>query len=378
MPATVQPPIDLHGASAVRELVEGVFRFDTEHALSVKIAMAYQFAPERRFFTHRGLTFEAILNRSRYDYVKDSLGKLAQAGRSEEQETLTWASVQGNGPGRAQRKRSLLPHMPPPGTASCPLDDLERNPRHIAWLSCNAKDYGLVVNGRPWGYQHTMLVTRDREPQALGTEELLASLLLLCHLGADFEGIFTGVLAGASVYHFHLQVHRGASVLWRNIEEGNVQLRPFFAREGVRGYTAVGWPAELFLFEAPDCYALARPVSGMIELLARGDNDYPYNIGFRRQDNLLRLVLFPRSGVAEKPEGVNPYPDSWGRFSFLEMGGGIYLLTPEGYEATVKSPEGLYNAIAQMSIQRAELARLIHDFLDRESAGRGDGDMVWV
>jgi hypothetical protein len=110
-------------------------------------------------------------------------------------------------------------------------------------------------------------------------------------------------------------------------------------------------------------------------VLVRGDNDYPFNIGFRRQDGQVRLVLFPRPAGNEKPAGVNPYPDSWGRFSFLEMGGGIYLLTPEGYEATVKSPEGLYNAIAQMSIRPDELTALVHDFHESmyENADRARG-----
>jgi hypothetical protein len=353
---------ELEQAPGLREFVEELFRFESERARRARDAMAYQFSPERQFFSFHGLTFEAILNRSRYDYVRESLGKLAEAERGRDRAEDARVENEQVGRGQAPWKRSLLPHRPPPGLSACPLDDLANNHRLLARLTCGQKEYGLLVNSRPWGHEQTMLVTFDREPQLMTERELLASLLLLWNLGPEYEGIFTGVLAGASVYHFHLQVHRGRSVIWRNLEGGNLRLDEICSSAAVRACAVDGWPALFFAFEGSDCSRLAAEVSRMIDILARGDNDYPYNLGFRRVGDQIRLVLFPRGGEGEKPASVNPYPDSWGRFSFLEMGGGIYLLTPEGYEATVRSPEGLYDAIAQMSVPPSDFASLVGAF----------------
>jgi hypothetical protein len=100
----------------------------------------------------------------------------------------------------------------------------------------------------------------------------------------------------------------------------------------------------------------------MLSTLVQGENDYPCNISFRVHDGKTRLVLFPRLLGSEKPTNVNSFPESWGRFAFREMGGDILLLTPEGYEASRYAPEGLYDAIRQMSISRDEMNNLIRDF----------------
>ena len=352
---------DLQEAPDLRDFVEEIFSFNSERARSVRNAMTYQFTPKRKALNCQGLTFEVILNHGRYNYVKETLGKLAQVEQADQQMQDNAVVGESVMPGQMRYKRSLRPHMPPPGMAACPFDDLEHSPLLIKRLSCNGKQYGLVVNNRPWGYHHCMLVTFDLEPHLMKEQELLASFQLLRNLGSDYEGIFTGILAGASVYHFHLQVHKGSSAIWGNLERGNVQLKSFYFSKKVIAHWVQGWPAHFFVFEGSDCNGLACVVNQMIEALVAGDNDYPYNIGFRCQNNLIQLILFPKSGTSEKPTGLNDHPDSWGRFSFLEMGGSIYLLTPEGYEANQR----IYDAIAQLSIQRLEMAALITDFQER-------------
>lgn len=357
-----QPLFDLADATDLRGYLEHIFRFETAYTKVVKEAMSYQFAPEHASISHRGLLFEAVMNPGRYNYVKESLRKLAESKRKHALNPSDQRPVEAVGPGPARAKGSLLPHMPPPGKDACPFDNLGISPLAVARLASLGKNYFLVANSSPWGYHHTMLVTMDPEPQTMTEVELRASLRLIERLGPDYEGIFTGVGAGASIYHFHLQVHRGAAVLWRNLDQGRVQLRQFYASGGVLASTGEGWPAAFFVFEASDAKHLPTVVTRMLSTLVQGENDYPCNISFRVHDGKTRLVLFPRLLGSEKPTNVNSFPESWGRFAFREMGGDILLLTPEGYEASRYAPEGLYDAIRQMSISRDEMNNLIRDF----------------
>ncbi len=347
----------------LRNLVEEVFSFDSERFRPVRNAMAYLFTSKREILRYQGLAFEVILNSGRYDYIAETLRKLSQIEQNSQQSQSIGISREGALMNQTRHKKSLLPHMPPPGETRCPLDDLERNPLLIGRLHFNQREYGLVVNNCPWEHNHLMLVTFEHDPQSMTERELLAGFQLLRRLGPDYEGIFTGVLAGASVYHFHLQVLKRATAIWQNLECGSVYRKQFYSSKNVTVSSVEGWPARMFIFEGADSSSFSSAVHRMTEVLVAGDNDFPYNLGFRCRGNLIQLILVPRSGLGEKPTCLNHHPYSWGRFAFGDMGGSIIVLTPEGYEATIRSRQGIYDAIAEMSIQQHEQDTLIRDFL---------------
>jgi hypothetical protein len=331
-------------------LINDTFDQTGERTQSVQERMAYQFKPDRKVVQFNGLSLEAVLNHDRLSYVRSTM-ELTRQSRQTELDL-----------GDDRTKRSLRPHMPPPGSDVCQFCDLkQKSPLFIGRLLLRDKDYGLIVNPRPWGYRNFMLVTKDPEPQAMNRENLTNSFELIKTLGSDYEAIFTGVQAGASVYHFHLQIHRGSAAIWKNLVNRKIQLKPFFTSAGVTASYVEGWPAGVFAFEGSDIESLAAVVSCMIETFAGGDNDFPYNIGFRYQHDVIRLLLFPRTGE-EQPPCMEDYPDSWGRFGFLELGGSVYILTPEAYEAISESGPALHDAIARMSINPSEYMKLITDF----------------
>lgn len=331
-------------------LVEDVFSRKSE---PIAEAMSYQFNPVRKSVNCQGLSFEVVLNHARHGYVQNTLKKLRHSQQTNDTQKVADENV----------KRSLQPHKPAPGDAGCSLCNLELSPLLIKHFQMGRKEYGLVVNKRPWGYHNFMLVTMDPEPQAMTLSELLASFELIKRLGPDYEGIFTGVGAGASVYHFHLQVHKGAAAIWRHLESGAVQLKQFFASKEVTAKVAEGWPARLFFFESANSERLARVAECMIETLGKGGNDFPYNIGFRSRGSAVQLILIPRSGI-EQPPCIPGHPDSWGRFGFLELAGSIFVLTPAVYDAIVEASQRIYDAIAEMSIRESQQAKLIGDFRD--------------
>ena len=350
------------GDQELRHLFESIFEGNDERSRSIKQAMTYQYIPRRHPLHFQELYFEAILNSGRHAYVSETLHQLAEIGPVHSQVADIPSFDQSELRSQARGKRTLCPHMPPPGETDCPLDAIERSPCLIKRVSLNDKEYGLMVNARPWGQNHCMLVTFEQAPQSMRQQELLAGFLLLQSLGTDYEGIFSGVLAGASVYHFHLQIHKGAAAIWRNLEVDSVQLKQFYFSNETAAYTLEGWPAGAFVFESADSKGLSSVVYRMLKALVAGDNDIPYNLGFRYQGDLIQLILFPRSIAREKPSCLNNHRDSWGRFAFMEMGGSVFLLTPEGYEATLESAQGVYQAIAEMSIQPHEQDALIRSF----------------
>ena len=331
------------------DLIDSAFGQTGERAQTVRQAMGYQFSPKSKSVEFNGLWLEVVLNRARYDYVRSTMEKTRQS-----QQTELHSHTDPS-------KRSLRPHMPPPGRAVCQFCDLESSPLFITRLVLRDKNYGLVVNARPWGHRNFMLVTEDPDPQAMSRENLRNSFELIGMLSSDYEGIFTGVQAGASVYHFHLQIHRGSAAIWKNLELMKVRLEPIFSASDLTVSHVEGWPACVFAFEGSNLESLAEVVSCMIETFAKGANDFPYNIGFRREGRVIRLLLFPRTGE-EQPPCMMGHPDSWGRFGFLELGGSVFLLTPEAYEAIGESGKEIYEAIAKMSISSLERTKLIAEF----------------
>ncbi len=191
--------------------------------------------------------------------------------------------------------------------------------------------------------------------------ELLAGFELLNQLGPDYEGIFTGVGAGASVYHFHLQVHRGSAMIWRHLQSGSLKPQVVFSSNGVTVKSCDRWPARMFLFEGVSSEGLATIIQCMIEVLAREENDFSYNIGFRCERGGVQLILIPRSGI-EQPACIPGHPNSWGRFGFLEMAGSVFLLSPTLFETIEESAESIYEAIAEMSIRASEESLLLEAF----------------
>jgi len=305
--------------------------------------MSYEFNPLCKRVKCEGLTFEVVLNHARFQYVKSTLEKTRLVNNDRQ-------ALLGT-------KRAILPHMPPPGNEVCQLCDVEKSPLCITQLCFRGKDYILVANPRPWGYSNFMLVTANPQPQSMTAVELRAGFELINHLGPDFEAIFTGVKAGASVYHFHLQIHKGSAAIWENLEAQQIRKTTFFAKRGITASFVEGWPARSFLFEGSHPEQLAAVVSSFIATLTEGDNDFSYNIGFHRKD-VFRLIVFPRSGE-EQPVCMAGHPDSWGRFGFSELGGSVFLLTQEAYSTIGESGGMLYDAISEMSINSSEHAKLL-------------------
>jgi len=337
----------------------GSLRLVIDDAFTLKLrsiaeAMSYQFNPERKLVHCRGLSFEVVLNAARLTYVRNTLEKLRNSNHISESHSAI----------KKNTKHSLQPHQPVPGDTSCSLCAVEVNPLLIKNVELGRKQYALVMNKRPWGFHNFMLVTIDAQPQAMTRTELLASFELLKHLGSDYEGIFTGVGAGASVYHFHLQVHKGSAMIWRHLESGSIKPLMVFSSNGVTVKSCDGWPARVFFFEGASFEGLATTIQCMIETLAKGDNDFPYNIGFRYSCGGVQLILIPRSGI-EQPTCILGHPNSWGRFGFLEMAGSVFLLSPTLFETIEDSAESIYEAIEEMSIGASQEALLINAF--RES-----------
>jgi hypothetical protein len=211
-------------------------------------------------------------------------------------------------------------------------------------------EYWLVVNSRPWALRHTMLVSKEPLPQCITPATLQAALELLEELGTAYEVMFNGVLAAASVYHFHVQIHGGQTAIWSNLAAGAIRRRELVATDGVALSHLAGWPAYAYLFEAPERPALLRAASRAIGLLSADQQDIPFNFTARQWGGKLSLILLPRSAASEKPEGLNRDPQSWSRFGCMEMAGTILLLSEAGYAETAKSPGAISQALRQMTI----------------------------
>src|SRR5579871_5360045 len=280
----------------------------------------YQFAVERFPMYSGGLYLEAILNSGRYDYVlSQGLNKRSSETLLTAEDTLAKYPHRTNKQGK--KKLTLRQHGPSPGSAECPFDKLDLQDTHsilIRYVILQGKKYALIINTKPWGAHHCMLVTLEEAGQTIIEQDLLAGLQLLKALGPDYEGIFTGVLAGASIYHFHLQIHKGAAALWRNLDERRVWLKPIASSEPTAAFTLEGWPAHAFVFQGTDLAQLASMVNMMFEAMIEDDNDIPYNLSFRCWDKLTQLILFPRFinrdnlTAGEKPAHLNGDSESWG------------------------------------------------------------------
>lgn len=336
-------------------LIEDVFSRALE---PIAKTQSYQFNPVRKLVHCGGFKFEVVLNHARLSYVQNTLERL----RASQHQNKS----QGVEPKNA--KCSLQPHKPPPGDEACSFCNIDLNPLLIKKIQLHGNEYALVINKRPWGFHNFMLVTTDAKPQAMTRAELLASFELAKALGSEYEGIFTGVGAGASVYHFHLQMHRGSAAIWRHLEDGTIKPKEFFSANGLTARSCDGWPARMFLFEGDRLEELATIIQCMIESFAKGNNDFPYNIGLRYSSGV-QLILIPRSGI-EQPSCIPGHPFSWGRFGFLDMAGSVFLLTPAVFETIEDSPERVYEAIAEMSIRASQQAELINTF--RESVPKSN------
>ncbi len=325
--------------------------FDGHSSLGVRVtaAMDYRFTPETAQVESDGLVFQLVLNEQRHRYVNTSLTGLATIG-----------SI-------ASTSRYLTAHSrhrPPPGSATCPFDDLGANELFVGTLIRGHAEYGILVNKQPWGYHHFMLVSTERRGQMITKRDLLTCFGVLRGTGGSDEATFSGVLAGASVLHFHFQIHRGAAAIWHNLEAGGVLCS---SRRSDRG-TSIGyvdrWPAEAVLITGSDDDDVAMKVSQLVKSFQRPEWSLPYNLGVRH-DGAISVVVVPRSAPLEKPTGLNDFPDSWGRFSFNEMGGSIVLLSREGFESTKRKPHRIRDAMSQMSITTAQRTAVMRTFMSR-------------
>lgn len=183
--------------SNLRAVLDRVFGSNDPAFDAVRQSMSYQFRPEATSVKVGSLGFDVILNAGRLEYVQQILAAKAKADRAEGKSApqSPVASIP------LQAKKSSAPHSPPPGQATCPFDDIATSPLVLGEFTLQDQAYLPVVNKRPWSHWHFMLVSERQKPQAITQQHLLAALELVASLGDEFEGMFNGVAAAASVYH---------------------------------------------------------------------------------------------------------------------------------------------------------------------------------
>ena len=230
-------------------------------------------------------------------------------------------------------------------------------------LKLENKLYGLVMNGRPWSYNHCMLISFDPDPQQMSLQGLRAAMYATSSVGPGYEVIFSGALAGASVYHFHLHIHKNPAAIWRNLDERRLRLEQLCQYGSVSRYTLTGWPAPCLLFTGSDIEEVAAVVRVIVDRLTTGDRDIPCNLGFRIVDSHIEAILIPRSGSGEKPMHLNAFVDSWGTFAFQEMAGTVHVLTPEGYRETVGAGGDINASIKEMGLSVPQMRGLVSAFM---------------
>ena len=319
----------------LRAGVDKAFHGTTNVARLVRSALAYEFAPVREVVHWNGLQYHIILNSGRYQYVRETIARLSKP--------MPQSSTELSLDAAADR------HAPPPGEQSCPLDGVEYSPQCFGSLMLAGEHYLLVANRRPWGYNHFMLVSVEARGQFMTDGDIMAGIQALQALGSGYEATFSSVGAGASVFHFHLQFHKGAAAIWSNLKK-HLIVRPLAGSPRASINVIEGWPIPLFLVKGRNEMDVSRILARTLTIIGLGNNRMPFNIGFRVAEGMNEAIVVPRRRACEKPERLNPHADSWGRFSFNEAGGSIVLMTPEGFEATVKSPARVPAAIAQIGI----------------------------
>jgi hypothetical protein len=191
--------------------------------------------------------------------------------------------------------------------------------------------------------------------------DIMAGIQALKALGSRYEATFSSVGAGASVFHFHLQFHKGAAAIWSNLKK-HLIVRPLAGSPRASINVIEGWPIPLFLVKGRNEMDVSRILARTLTIIGLGNNRMPFNVGFRLAEGMTEAIVVPRRRACEKPERLNPHADSWGRFSFNEAGGSIVLMTPEGFEATVKSPARVPAAIAQIGIPTHTVEVLTRSF----------------
>ncbi len=358
---TISTVTEMEDADGLRELLEHVFDQVRSGTWPTTTQLPYLFHPERHLVKYGGLTFELLLNAGRADYVAQITRPMRNATHKSTSGSSTAERKQPDGGEAVPSKQSVLPHTPPPGDLICPFDSLERSPHLVQAVRYAGLDYLIVVNLWPWGFNHFMLVTPQPEPQQLTEHHLRAGVELLRKLGPEYEGIFNGVRAGASVYHFHFQYHKGTVALWANLDCGHI-IRQILSTRDCTVSRLLGWPAEVFLFEGTDFAEVCRAVTEQVKALSAGDNDVPYNLTFRCAGDRVQCLLILRSLKGEKPTKLNTQSNSWGRFGLLEMAGSVLLLTRPGFEEMVADPstgERIFTAIAEMSVDPHRANRLL-------------------
>jgi hypothetical protein len=204
-----------------------------------------------------------------------------------------------------------------------------------------------------------MLISVEPEPQILDEAGFAAAVACLSDVGDEYEGVFTGVGAGASVYHFHVHFHKGASVIWRNLENGVLSSEPIIFRSNIRLSLVNDWPAPVLLFETADIGGAAPELACILRLIGPDSGGYGYNVGFRLQEDRLRLLIVPRRlDLPETPPPPPEYPHAWGKFAFLEMTGSIFVLEEPAFDHILKNPSLIRGAIAALKAPADDLLHL--------------------
>lgn len=347
---------DLREAAGLGQAIEAAFREDCAFARRARQSISYEFRPSVTQTEWHGLTFATVLNGSRQEYVLRALQKKNMPLPEPYYHDHT-SMVPGG-----RQKRTLVGHVPPPGDLVCPFDSLSDNPFLFAVMKLDRKRYGLVMNARPWSYNHCMLVAFDPDPQEISDEGLRAAMYATIALGPGYEIAFSGVSAGASVYHFHLHIHRKPASIWQNLDDQRLSREQVCDYGKGSAHTLAGWPAPCVLFVGSEIEELVFLVKTLAEVLTKGDRDIPFNLGFRVLNGSIETILIPRASAGERPSRLNTFPNSWGAFAFQEMAGTIHLLTPEGYRATAGAGANISASIAEMGLSAAEMRKLVGAF----------------
>jgi len=318
----------------IRHLIEEAFRkLSCGDALGG--GLSYRFDPRYEWLFLRDLRFQLVLNSGRYQYIKSTLSN--------------------------ERLRNDV------GAQACSLDGIEGSPLFLGRYTSGSQEYGILINSRPWGRHHFMLVTLRCEPQVATGDHILSALKLLRDLGNSYEGTFSSAKAGASVQHFHVQYHEGEAAIWGNLKGRILDTYPVINERGVSTKFIKGWPAWAIAVSGRDETQVTYSICRVVDVCENACSRLAYNLGMRHIRDEFEILIFPRIAGVEKPVALNAYPDSWGRFSFNEMGGSIVLLTAEGLQDTMRAPEQIWNAISDMSIPQPIQTHLIRELLPRSA-----------
>jgi hypothetical protein len=326
----------------LRELIREAFHGTSSLARSVRTNVEYPYEPLTADVEHEGLLYRLILNESRARYVGETLAQIASAQSEESKRPEVHAALV------SEMLRNDYLHRPPLGATTCRFDALKDNELYLADIKLASTSYALIGNKRPWGHEHFLLVAYENRGQAITDVDLRACFEALRGLGPAYEATFAGVLAGASVLHFHLQLHRGSAPIWDNLEANRLQLVTHHDQGDMSISITRNWPASALLFRGRDDL-VAQAVSTAITDNRLSSEPRPYNIGIKLIDGRPATFLFFRSVDAEKPESLNRFPYSYGRFSFNEMGGSMVMLAREGFDDCISHPAGIPRSISEMS-----------------------------